>query len=99
MPFFFFTPEEVLFFFVPVIGAVPHRACAPGFTTQFTCFTSTKVQILTPEEVPFFFCHQEVVALGYESGMMQLWAVDGDEMTCYLIGKKKFFHFFLPFSF
>jgi hypothetical protein len=55
MPFFFFTPEEVLFFFVPVIGAVPHRACAPGFTTQFTCFTSTKVQILTPEEVPFFF--------------------------------------------
>jgi hypothetical protein len=24
---------------------------ASGFTTQFTCFTSTKVQILAPEEV------------------------------------------------
>ena len=25
----------------------------PQFTTHFTCFTSTKVQILTPEELLF----------------------------------------------
>ncbi len=27
------------------------RSCVPGTGTQFTCFTSTKVQILTPEEL------------------------------------------------
>jgi hypothetical protein len=32
-------------------AGVPREADGAGLTTHFTCFTSTKVQILTPEEL------------------------------------------------
>jgi hypothetical protein len=60
-------------------GGAPARGTQ--FTTQFTCFTSTKVQILTPEELVF---HQgeEVLRLREQLESQNVEAVQLQVLKC-----------------
>ena len=45
----------------------------PGAGTQFTCFTSTKVQILTPEEL---LCQALVALTSFSAAVLDFSAVE-----------------------